>query len=304
MYFSEVANSMQEEIDFGLKQNAEFIDGKLLEVLAERSEVFGRLSDSMRYVVEGKGKRIRASVVMWGCEAVCGEVRESAVTAACAIELVHAYSLVHDDLPAMDDDDMRRGRATVHKKYDEATAILAGDGLLTLAFEILAEKIEDSVMGLEMVGALAKAGGISGMVSGQAADLEAEKSACGMEMLEYIHEKKTACMFEGSALLGGLAGGASREQLAGLGRYGIKLGLGFQVADDILDISASSEQLGKTAGKDEKAGKLTYPAMLGLEGSRKLEKQLADEAVGALDVFGEEADNLRKLAYILVNRSK
>jgi len=218
--------------------------------------------------------------------------------------MVHTYSLVHDDLPAMDDDDLRRGRPTCHKKFDEATAILAGDALLTLAFEILAKEIDEPTIAVRLIGELAGAAGPAGMIAGQLADLKAEKGQGGEEMLEYIHANKTARMFRCAAAMGAISGDANENEYKSLCEYGFKLGLGFQIADDILDVSASSEHLGKTAGKDAKAGKRTYPAVIGVEKSKQLAKKLADEAVMILEPFGPEADTLRKLAIALLERTR
>jgi geranylgeranyl diphosphate synthase type II len=199
---------------------------------------------------------------------IAGRYNAEARTAAAAIEMVHTYSLVHDDLPAMDDDDLRRGRPTCHKAFDEATAILTGDGLLTLAFEVLADGIGAAALAVRLIGELARAAGPAGMIAGQVADLKAESTVGSVAMLEYIHTNKTAKMFRCAATMGALCAGASGEQLRTLGQYGLKIGLGFQIADDILDVSASSEQLGKTAGKDLKAAKCTYPAVVGIEKAR------------------------------------
>jgi len=279
----------------------------------------GRLQEALRYVIEGKGKRIRGALVLWCCEVISGAVNRDAQVAAAAVEMVHAYSLVHDDLPAMDDDALRRGRASCHKKFDEATAILAGDGLLTLAFEVLAEEIQTAEISVKLSGQLARAAGPAGMLAGQAADLAAErtKMAEGVPnakknvwgapdpgLLEYIHTHKTARMFECAVLSGGICGGADKKKLRALSMFGLKLGLGFQVADDILDTIATSKQLGKTAGKDAKVGKMTYPGLFGLERARQLAEKLTGEAIEALVCFGPEADILREMAVALLNRSK
>ena len=217
--------------------------------------------------------------------------------------MVHTYSLVHDDLPAMDNDDLRRGRPTCHKAFDEATAILAGDALLTLAFEILSKEIDDHTLAVKIIQQLAHAAGPCGMIAGQMADLQAEKNKPNEKMLEYIHINKTARMFACAALCGALAGGANKNQMDRLSNYGLKLGLAFQIADDILDVCASSEQLGKTAGKDQTAGKMTYPALMGIEKSKQFERKLIDEAIEALDTFGVDAEPLKKLALTLLERT-
>ncbi len=264
----------------------------------------GDLKEALVYVIEAPGKRIRSALALWCCELVSGQINHNAEIAAAAIEMVHTYSLVHDDLPAMDNDDFRRGRLTCHKAFDEATAILVGDALLTLAFEILAKETDQPAMAVRLIGQLAKDAGPAGMIAGQMADLKAEKTASSEKILEYIHTNKTAKMFRCSTAMGAICGGANDRQLKCLCEYGLKIGLGFQIADDILDVSASTEHLGKTAGKDERAGKVTYPTVVGMEKSRQMAKKLADEAVAALEPFGEKADTLRQLAMALLKRTK
>jgi len=273
-------------------------------LLTEQNEVHADLKTALAYTLSSPGKRIRSVILLWCCELICGQETTDARTAAAAIEMVHTYSLVHDDLPAMDDDDLRRGRPTCHKAFDEATAILTGDALLTLAFELLATRIGDPALAVRLIAQLAQAAGGAGMIAGQVADLKAENSVGTVESLEYIHINKTAKMFRAGTVMGGLCGGATPEQLDALARYGLKIGLGFQIADDILDVSASSEQLGKTAGKDVKAAKCTYPALIGIEKSRDIEQTLAREAVAALEPFGNRADRLRQLALALLDRTK
>lgn len=278
---------------------------ELLErLVAEQAGIPDDLRRAMVYTLSAPGKRIRSMLVLWCCELVRGREVPNAWIAAAAIEMVHTYSLVHDDLPAMDDDDLRRGRPTCHKAFDEATAILTGDALLTLAFELLAERIDDAGTAVALVRELAQAAGAAGMIAGQIADLKAENTAGTIESLEYIHIHKTAKMFRCAAAMGGLCGRADAAQLDALARYGLKIGLGFQIADDILDVSASSEQLGKTAGKDLKAAKCTYPALLGIDRSKELERKLAEEAVAAVEPFGPRADVLRSLALALLDRDR
>ena len=262
------------------------------------------LQKSLQYTLSGPGKRIRSALVLWCCELIAEGDNANARSAAAALEMVHTYSLVHDDLPAMDNDDLRRGRPTCHKAFDEATAILTGDGLLTLAFEVLADRIDEPVLAVKLIGELARAAGPAGMIAGQVADLKAENTVGSVAMLEYIHTHKTAKMFRCAARMGALCGGAAPEPLERLGQYGLKIGLGFQIADDILDVSASSEQLGKTAGKDIQAAKCTYPAVVGIEQAQELERNLARAAVALLEPFGRSAEVLRQLAVALLDRSK
>ena len=287
-----------------LNEKAELVNRTLKQILDNTNTINDRLKEAMQYTLTAPGKRIRAALTLWSCEIVAGAVNSDALIAAAAIEMVHTYSLVHDDLPAMDDDDLRRGAPTCHKAFDEATAILTGDALLTLAFEILAKKIENTDVAAALVAQLAADAGPSGMIAGQMADLLAENKQADKEMLEYIHTNKTAKMFRCAAAMGAICGEAEDEHLERLCRYAMKIGLGFQIADDILDVSASSEQLGKTAGKDQKAAKCTYPAVVGIQNARKIENRLAKEAIEEIEPFGPDADVLRQLAMALLQRTK
>jgi len=287
-----------------LFEKVQIVNDTLHQVLARQQGIQEDLHKALHYTLSGPGKRIRSALVLWCCELIAGHETAEARTAAAAVEMVHTYSLVHDDLPAMDDDDLRRGRPTCHKAFDEATAILTGDGLLTLAFEVLADGIADAALAVKLIGELARAAGPAGMIAGQMADLKAESTVGSVAILESIHTNKTAKMFRCAATMGALCGGASAEQLRILGQYGLKIGLGFQIADDILDVSASSEQLGKTAGKDLKAAKCTYPAVVGIKKAKDLERQLAHEAVTLLEPFGAGAAVLRQLALALLDRNK
>jgi geranylgeranyl diphosphate synthase type II len=287
-----------------LSDTVQIVNTTLKDLLGKQTDIHEELRRALAYTLSAPGKRVRSALLLWCCELVAGKDNANARTAACAIEMVHTYSLVHDDLPAMDDDDLRRGRPTCHKAFNEATAVLTGDALLTLAFEVLARGIDDPALAVGLIGELAEAAGPAGMIAGQIADLRAEKTVGTIETLQYIHINKTAKMFRCAAVMGGLCGGAHREQVAMLARYGLKIGLGFQIADDILDVSASSEQLGKTAGKDVAAAKCTYPAVVGIDESRELERTLAREAIDALASFGDKAGVLRQLATMLLDRTK
>jgi len=286
-----------------LKTKCQRVNDTLNQLLTEKYLADGNIKEAVKYTLQAPGKRIRAAIVLLACELVKGNINHAADVAAAAVEMVHTYSLVHDDLPAMDNDDLRRGKPTCHKAFDEATAILAGDALLTLAFEILSKEIDDHTLAIKIIQKLAHAAGPCGMIAGQMADLQAEKNKPKEKILEYIHLNKTARMFECAALCGALAADANQNQVDRLGEYGLKLGLGFQIADDILDVCSSSEQLGKTAGKDQKAGKMTYPALMGIEKSKQFERKLIDEAIEALDAFGVKAEPLRKLALTLLERT-
>ncbi|MGD0551244.1 MAG: polyprenyl synthetase family protein [Sedimentisphaerales bacterium] len=294
----------QRRFERDLEHKVKLVNKTLGRILSRRDLISKELRGPVRYVLMGPGKRIRSVIVLWCCEMISGRVNHDAEIAAAAIEMIHTYSLIHDDLPAMDDDDYRRGRLTCHKKFDEATAILAGDGLLTLAFEVLAKEIKNPARAALLVGELAEAAGPAGMVAGQMADLDFENKNVDEKILRYIHTNKTAKMFRCAAVMGGMCGGANEKQLKRMREYGLKIGLGFQIADDILDVCGTSKQLGKTSGKDAKQGKQTYPAVAGLARSRGLAKKTADDAVAALRPFGEKADMLRLLVEALLNRTK
>ena len=273
-------------------------------LLSAQRHIDDDLRKALEYTLGGDGKRIRPALVLWCCELVAGSTNHNAQIAAAAIEMVHTYSLIHDDLPAMDDDDFRRGRASCHMAFDEATAILAGDALLTLAFEVLAKQIDRAEVAVRLISELAEAAGPAGMLAGQMADLKAERTEGTKEMLESIHINKTARIFRCAAAMGAICGGANEQHFACLCEYGLKIGLGFQIADDILDVSGTTKHLGKTAGKDVKAHKCTYPKIVGMEKSKQLAERTADEAVAALEPFGEKADMLRQLAATLLQRTR
>jgi geranylgeranyl diphosphate synthase type II len=222
--------------------------------------------------------------------------------AGCAVEMIHTYSLIHDDLPAMDDDDLRRGRPTCHKLFGEAMAILAGDALLAQAFEVLAAGIEPPAVAARCCAELAQAAGASALVGGQADDLEAEFTRGGLSELQSIHRRKTGAMFRVSLRLGALVAQATDEQLSALDTYGTKLGLAFQIVDDLLDLKGDESTLGKRTQKDSDHGKLTFPAVMGEDESRKQAEQLVAEACTAGDLFGSLGGNLRALARYVLDR--
>jgi geranylgeranyl diphosphate synthase type II len=234
----------------------------------------------------------------------CGCDLEKAMPAACAVEMVHAYSLIHDDLPAMDDDDIRRGLPSCHAAYGEATAILAGDALLALAFQVLAEQVQPADVAVRCCAELAQAAGPTALVGGQADDLLAEKSAGTLAQLESIHNRKTGAMICTSLKLGGLIGQADPEQLAALETYGNRLGLAFQVVDDLLDARGDTQVLGKPTGRDHERGKLTFPGLIGIEDSTRRAALLIDEACLALAPFGQRTGNLEALARYVLERNR
>lgn len=264
-----------------------------------------RLYSAMRYSVINGGKRVRPLLVYAACEALGGDV-ERADGAACAVELIHAYSLVHDDLPAMDDDDLRRGQPTTHKAFDEASAILAGDGLQSLAFEVLADAQRNPVnaeLRLAMVSSLARAAGPAGMVGGQAIDLGAVGHQLDRAALESMHRHKTGALIEASVRLGALASTRADERaLRAMHSYAQAVGLAFQVQDDILDVESDTATLGKTQGKDQANHKPTYPALLGLDAAKAYALELRDQALHALRPFDSAAEPLRELARYIVER--
>lgn len=271
---------------------------------APRTEL-ERLYQAMRYSVMNGGKRVRPLLVYAACEALEGDL-ERADGAACAVELIHAYSLVHDDLPAMDDDDLRRGQPTTHKAFDEASAILAGDGLQSLAFEVLADhrrNPQDAETRLQMIELLSQAAGPAGMVGGQAIDLGSVGRRLDQQALEVMHRHKTGALIEASVALGALASG-NIDELAhkALLQYARAIGLAFQVQDDILDVESDTATLGKTQGKDEAHDKPTYPALLGLDAAKDYALELRDQALHVLCPFGNSAEPLRELARYIVER--
>ena len=262
-----------------------------------------RLHEAMRYAAQGGGKRIRPLLVyaagQLGDDKEGGEALDAA---AVAIECIHAYSLVHDDLPCMDDDDLRRGRPTVHKAFDEATALLVGDALQTRAFEILVNANCDAQVRLKMVSALAAASGSRGMAGGQAIDLESVGKKLDLAGLKQMHAMKTGALLSCAVELGGIAAQLKQTQMAHLASYSKSLGLAFQIVDDVLDATADSQTLGKTAGKDAAANKPTYVTLMGLDYAKQQAKELQETAIASLDSFGTRAQALKDLALLVVNR--
>ncbi|HUY36293.1 MAG TPA: farnesyl diphosphate synthase [Pirellulales bacterium] len=276
-----------------------------------------RLGEAVRYSLLAPGKRLRPLLVLMSA-AACGGDAGAAMPAACAVEMVHAYSLIHDDLPAMDNDDLRRGRPTNHKIFGEGLAILAGDALLTRAFEIVARDVRPPEVAAACCAALGHAAGAAALVGGQVDDLAAESRAAewsreqnenieqGQELaaLESIHHRKTGAMFLVSLRLGALTAGAEAEQMSCLEEYGRRLGLAFQIADDLLDVDGDEKNVGKRVGKDANRGKLTFPGLLGIAESRRRAERLAAEACEALRPLGPAADALATLARYVVERNR
>jgi len=281
------------------------VDAALENLFVAPREELTRIYAAMRYSVVNGGKRVRPLLAYAACEALGGEA-ERADGAACAVELIHAYSLVHDDLPAMDDDDLRRGQPTTHIAYDEACAILAGDGLQALAFEVIGNaqlNPQDAQTRLDMLMILTRAAGSAGMVGGQAIDLESVGRKIDQAALEIMHRHKTGALIEASVQLGALASGrATPQALEALRRYAEAVGLAFQVQDDILDVESDTATLGKTQGKDQAHDKPTYPALLGLGKAKAYALALRDQALAALEGLGDNAEPLRALARYIVER--
>ena len=261
-----------------------------------------RLHEAMRYSIFAGGKRLRPALARAACEALGGS-DEDAASSACALEMLHTYSLIHDDLPSIDNDDLRRGRPTCHKKYGDATAILAGDALQTQAFQVLAERTPRPEVIPALVLELARAAGSDGMVGGEIADIEAEGRQPDRDTVEFIHERKTAALLRAAVVMGGLAAGASGEAIEALRDYGTRMGLAFQIVDDVLDETGTAESLGKSPGKDRAAGKMSYPAVVGLEASRERARELAEGAVAALQPL-RVSEKLASLATFTVTRVK
>jgi geranylgeranyl diphosphate synthase type II len=289
-----------------LKERQQRVDAALDRYLPAEDTLPQQLHKAIRYSVFAGGKRIRPILMIAACEAVGGDVAQ-VIPAACAMEMIHTYSLIHDDLPAMDDDDFRRGRPTCHKVFGDAIAILAGDALQTEAFLLLsgmaAGQGEAAEIGRQVIHTIARCAGSMGMVGGQVVDMESEGREIDLPTLEYIHTRKTGALILASVQSGALLGGADREAFEALSRYAEAAGLAFQVADDILDIVGDQALLGKDVGSDVARGKATYPALLGLEQARQRARELRDLALAALSGFGEQADPLREIARYIVDRS-
>ena len=278
------------------------IEAELSRLLPPENTPPSSIHRAMRYSVFAGGKRIRPILCLEAAR-MFNERPEGAIQAGCALEFIHTYSLIHDDLPALDNDDLRRGKPTNHKVFGEAMAILAGDALLTLAFQTLASMPLGAEKRLAILDLVAQAAGTDrGMIGGQVADLEAERKAVDGAGLEYIHRSKTAALIRASIVAGGIAGGADRADVLRLTAFGENIGWAFQVVDDLLDVEESSAALGKTAGKDEAQKKATYPAVYGLEKSRSIASSLEAKALAELADYGERASRLRQLAQFLVAR--
>jgi len=286
------------------------VEARLSALLAPADGAPPRLVEAMRYAVLGGGKRIRPLLVVASGEAALDGPSDAMgrdlITAACAVEMVHTFSLIHDDLPALDDDSLRRGRPTLHVRFDEATAVLAGDALLNRAYEVLSRELGGSspAAALGTIAALAAAVGIGGMISGQVLDLENEAGMADGETLRRIHGLKTGALIAACCEIGGLVAGAAPEMRACLRRYGAEIGLAFQIVDDILDVEGSAGELGKSPGKDASANKATYPALFGIPESRRAAQAHRDAARDAIAALGPRAAHLEAIASTIVSRDR
>lgn len=298
------ASASNFDLDGFLKTRAKVVDQALDGFLPPVKARPPTIHKAMRYSLFAGGKRIRPAMVFAAAEA-CGGRTEDAIPAACAVECIHTYSLIHDDLPAMDNDDFRRGKPTNHKVFGEGIAILAGDALLTSAFEIVAQAPERPRYPVAAaVRDLADASGSLQLIAGQVADLEGEGKPLNVSQLRYIHERKTSALLRCSVRLGGMSANCTPAQLEALSQFGYFVGLAFQVIDDILDVTQTSEKLGKTAGKDVRAQKATYPAIVGLEKSRLIASDLTRKAYASLRPFRGRAVALEALARFLLSRDR
>jgi geranylgeranyl diphosphate synthase, type II len=288
-----------------LAERAAMVERELRRLVPIGAGSDSRLFEAMRYSLLAGGKRLRPILALAACDAVGGSL-EAALGFGCAVEMIHTYSLIHDDLPCMDDDDLRRGRPTNHKVYGEAIATLAGDGLLTDAFKVLARSVTSSMVFasplIETIAELAEAAGSAGMVGGQVIDLLGEGRDLTLSELEVLHSKKTGALFVASVCGGARLGGGTARQVGALREYARKLGLAFQVADDLLDVEATADQIGKRTQKDQARGKATYPSLIGIERSRDLARDLAAQALQAIGSFDQNAAPLRALAHYTVER--
>lgn len=292
------------DLKWYLETRTEAVNRALDKYLPAESAKPATIHKAMRYSLFAGGKRMRPALCLAAAEA-CGGRADAAMPLACAVECIHTYSLIHDDLPAMDNDDYRRGKLTNHKVFGEGIAILAGDALLTQAFEMAARfKATGRYSHQQVFRELTRAGGSLQLIAGQVADLEAEGRKLSANELRYIHERKTSALLCCSVRLGGMSANCTPAQLKALTDFGYNVGLAFQIIDDILDITQTSEQLGKTAGKDTAAQKATYPSIVGLEKSRKIAQQLTNRAFAALKLFRGKAQALEALAVYLLQRDR
>jgi geranylgeranyl diphosphate synthase, type II len=295
------------ELRIYLDEKRAIVEGALNRFFPRPEGPASDVVEAMRYSLFAGGKRLRPILCMAGASAVGGD-ESNALPVACALELIHTYSLIHDDLPAMDDDDMRRGKPTCHKVFVDAVAVLAGDGLLTEAFHLMGRgdfsgPVSPSVL-LKAVTMIASSAGYQGMVGGQVVDIQSEGKGVDASLVEYIHTHKTGALITASVASGALIGGGTAGQVVSIQAYGQKIGLAFQIADDILDIEGDTRTLGKGVGNDARKKKITFPSVLGLEKSKEIQQSLIKEAVDLLESFDHRADPLREIALYIIERKK
>ncbi len=300
--------SVANHIEQMLRPYAEAVNTATETVLSDQASagVPATLIEAMRYASLNGGKRLRPALVMLSAEAVADSNSwpVDPIPAAVAVELVHCYSLVHDDLPAMDDDTLRRGKPTCHVQFGEAMAILTGDALLTRAFEVISRDVADPYISVRLICELAAAAGPEGMIAGQVADMGLCEVPQGAAGRKYIHLRKTAALLRGAVRMGGICAGADEQTLDALGRFGVNIGLAFQIADDLLDAVGSARTIGKTPGKDARSGKRTYAGELGADRTRRLVAELTAQANSILETFGQRAEKLRELTDLLARRDR
>ena len=288
-----------------LEQGQQRTDAALDRLIPLETQPPVSIHKAMRHSIFAGGKRLRPILCLEAGRMIAGSLPIGIEEVGAALEMLHTYSLIHDDLPALDDDDLRRGRPTCHKAFGEATAILAGDALQTQAYEVLSRVKCPAEARVRIIEEIARGTGtVDGMIGGQVVDLEAEHTRPTSEMLEYIHRSKTAALITASLVSGGLYAGANDGEVARLRAFGMGIGLAFQIVDDVLDVTQTSEQLGKTAGKDTASEKATYPALFGIEASVSKADALVKQAFSEMESFGERADTLKELARFLVERKK
>ncbi len=287
-----------------LKEKKEIIDKELEKYFKKPFDDHIKiLKESMQYSLFAGGKRLRPILCIAGAEAVGGNYRD-VLPVACALEFIHTYSLIHDDLPAMDDDDMRRGKPTNHKVFGEAVAILAGDALLTDAFYIMSSSQIDPKKLIKVIRIISEAAGSRGMVGGQVADIRSEGKKVDVSTLEFIHTHKTGALISASVISGAIIADGTDEQIRAISEYGRHIGLAFQIADDILNVEGDPRILGKAVGSDQEKKKVTYPSVLGLERSKQIQKELIEKAILALKDFDSKADPLREIAKYIIERKR
>jgi len=296
---------MSKRIEQYLDEKKSLIEKALQKFMPHASGLAGNVIESMNYSLFAGGKRLRPILCIAGAEAVGGSA-DDVLAVACALELIHTYSLIHDDLPVMDNDDYRRGKPTNHKVFGEAVALLAGDGLLALSFNLMARlglerNIEKAVL-LQTMDLISTAAGYKGMVGGQTVDISYEGKDSDPAVVEYIHRHKTGALIAAAVTSGAILAGGSEEEARSLNRYGQQIGLAFQIADDILNIEGDSDILGKGIGSDKKRGKMTYPAVFGITESKRIQEELIDHAIEALKGFDDKADPLRDIARYIIKR--